>query len=71
MYSRTAAARFRRAGMVALLVALQISPGLALAALASHDLAGVPRVVPTTLGALEASTGLSPPLGVSLTIERL
>lgn len=71
MHARRSPISPRRLGGALLIVALQVSPGLALAALASYDLAGLPRAVPTTMGALEASIGLSPPRGLAVTVERL
>lgn len=60
----------------ALLTSLQLSPALALAALATHDLAGTLRSAPTTMGALEitpavADAGVLAPAGLALTVQRL
>lgn len=71
MYARLSIHRLSKLSAVALILGLQLSPTVALAALASYDLMGLPRAAPATMGALEASTGLSPPRGLSLTIERL
>ncbi|HEY8554979.1 MAG TPA: hypothetical protein VIL43_10620 [Burkholderiales bacterium] len=58
---------------LALLTLLQLSPALAIAALASHDLSGTARKSPTTMGALEAKAengGVEKPVGLKLTILR-
>jgi len=58
---------------LALLTLLQLSPALALAALATHDLSGTARKSPTTIGALEAkadTVGVEKPVGLKLTILR-
>lgn len=70
MHVRPLVHRLRGFARVVLVGTLPLAPALALAALAPYDLAGVARAVPTTIGALEASTGLAPPRGLTLTIER-
>lgn len=59
-------------GIKALVLLLPLAPVLAVAALATYDLAGMPRATPKpTMGALEASDGLAPPRGLKVTVHRL
>lgn len=59
---------------VILLAALQFAPVLAVAALATHDLAGTSRATPTTMGALEVMQDVGDvlaPAGLVLTVQRI